>query len=127
MPKQPSGKRELLFSLTKKDFVITWFSGSGGGGQHRNKHANCCRIQHPESGAMATGQDQRSRPQNQKAAIRRLIETPKFKIWHKRKCHDLINKIDTQKEIEKAVDEAMRPENIEVEVKKDGKWVKEDE
>ena len=37
-----SGKqKELLFSVTKKDFSITWFSGTGAGGQYRNKHQNC--------------------------------------------------------------------------------------
>ncbi|MEA3272323.1 MAG: peptide chain release factor-like protein [Patescibacteria group bacterium] len=41
--------------LTKKDFNIDWFSGTGAGGQHRNKHQNCCRITHIESGIFAIG------------------------------------------------------------------------
>jgi len=32
--------RELAFSVTKKDLEITYFSGTGKGGQHRNKHKN---------------------------------------------------------------------------------------
>ncbi len=30
--------------LSKTDFGLDWFSGSGAGGQYRNKHRNCCRI-----------------------------------------------------------------------------------
>lgn len=31
-------EKELLSSVTKKDFDITWFSGTGNDGQYRNKH-----------------------------------------------------------------------------------------
>lgn len=47
--------------LTKKDFKLEWFSGTGAGGQYRNKHQNCCRITHIESGLTCTGQTQRDR------------------------------------------------------------------
>lgn len=60
-------------NLTKKDFRIDWFSGTGGGGQYRNKHQNCCRITHIESGLVATGQSNRERPANQKEAFTRLV------------------------------------------------------
>lgn len=66
--------KELIFSATKKDFKIDWFSGTGHGGQYRNKHPNCCRITHKESGLTATGQEHRDRPSNQKAAFNRLVE-----------------------------------------------------
>ena len=58
--------------LTKKDFKLEWFSGSGAGGQHRNKHQNCCRITHIESGITTTGQNSRSRVENQRDAFTRL-------------------------------------------------------
>ena len=58
--------------LTKKDFRLEWFSGTGGGGQYRNKHQNCCRITHIETGLMATGQSNRERPANQKEALENL-------------------------------------------------------
>jgi peptide chain release factor 1 len=59
--------------LTKKDFRVDWFSGTGGGGQYRNKHQNCCRITHIETGLSATGQSHRERPANQKEAFNRLV------------------------------------------------------
>jgi len=58
--------------LTKKDFRLEWFSGTGAGGQYRNKHQNCCRITHIETGLQATGQSSRERPQNQKTAFTTL-------------------------------------------------------
>lgn len=60
--------------LTKKDFNLEWFSGTGAGGQHRNKHQNCCRITHIESGFVETGQNSRSRSTNQREAFTRLAK-----------------------------------------------------
>lgn len=66
--------RELLWSRRKKDFRIDWFSGTGAGGQHRNKHQNCCRITDIETGLSVTGQAQRSRIANFRHAFRRLVD-----------------------------------------------------
>ena len=63
--------KELHF--TKKDFKIDWFSGQGAGGQHRNKHQNCCRITHLETGITAVGQESRERSTNQRVAFNRLV------------------------------------------------------
>jgi len=60
--------------LTRKDFKVEWYSGTGAGGQYRNKHQNCCRITHIDTGLMATGQSQRDRPGNQKEAFTSLAE-----------------------------------------------------
>jgi protein subunit release factor A len=57
---------------TKKDFKIEWYSGTGAGGQHRNRHCNCCRITHIESGLQENGTESRSRIENQKTAFLRL-------------------------------------------------------
>lgn len=64
--------REL--HLTKKDFVIEWFSGTGGGGQHRNKHQNCCRITHRATGLRAVGQTARERRTNLRNAFTTLAK-----------------------------------------------------
>ena len=60
--------------LTKKDFRLEWFSGQGAGGQHRNKHQNCCRITHLETGLRAQGTESRDRVSNQRAAFTRLAK-----------------------------------------------------
>jgi protein subunit release factor B len=60
--------------LTKKDFKIDWFSGTGAGGQHRNKHQNCCRITHIESGLSAVGTGAKERKANQKEAFVKLAK-----------------------------------------------------
>jgi protein subunit release factor A len=58
--------------MNKKDIEIDWFSGTGKGGQHRNKHQNCCRIKHIETGLTAVGQECRERSGNMRLAISRL-------------------------------------------------------
>ena len=58
--------------LTKKDFRVEWYSGSGAGGQHRNKHQNCCRIIHLDSGLKSHGTASRERAANQREAFKNL-------------------------------------------------------
>lgn len=58
--------------LRKNDFRLEWFSGTGKGGQHRNKHQNCCRIRHKETGLTAVGTASKSRVVNQKTAFTHL-------------------------------------------------------
>ena len=103
--------KELLFSVTKKDLKISFFSGTGAGGQHRNRHMNCVRLSHPASGAKATGQRHRSLAQNKKDAIHNLAKHPKFQAWIKleaAKHSDWWRQ--AQAEIERAVDAMMRNE-----------------
>ena len=57
-----------------KDFYVEWFSGSGAGGQHRNKHQNCCRVYHLPTGLMETRQG-RKREANLKDAKDALIKS----------------------------------------------------
>ena len=67
--------RELLFSITRKDFDISFFSGTGAGGQHRNKHQNCVRLLHRDSKVTATGQSNKRRAANLREAFKGLIKT----------------------------------------------------
>ena len=43
-------------SIPDCDLKVEWYSGTGAGGQHRNKHQNSCRITHIPSGVVATAQ-----------------------------------------------------------------------
>ncbi len=113
--------RELLFSITKKDFRIEYFSGTGKGGQYRNKHQNCVRLHHNESGVLTTGQSHRERTANLREAFNNFVKHPKFKLWHSKKVQEVIR----GKTIEEIVEEMMKLENIKIEVKEDNKWVEE--
>lgn len=73
--------RELVLQVGPKDFTLRWYSGSGAGGQHRNKHANCCEIKHKASGATGRGTESKERQTNRRVAFRRLHESPKFQAW----------------------------------------------
>jgi peptide chain release factor 1 len=54
--------------VTLDQFRFEWFSGTGKGGQHRNKHQNCCRCIHEPTGIQANGTGSRSREENKRAA-----------------------------------------------------------
>lgn len=45
-----------VVEFNDRDFSVQWYSGTGAGGQHRNKHQNSCRITHNETGVVATAQ-----------------------------------------------------------------------
>ena len=112
--------KELLFSVTKKDCILKYYRGSGGGGQKKNKTDNCCQCTHKESGAQASSEQGRSKEFNTKNAFKKMTETLTFKNWMKieisRKNGDLIR-------IENKVDKELKT-NVKIEGKdKNGKWV----
>jgi len=113
--------KNLLFSVTKKDFKIEYFSGTGAGGQHRNKHQNCVRLHHAASGVIVTGQSNRERKANIREALKNLSKHPKFRLWQNCKAQEVL----TGKRLEDVVEEMMVPENLKVEVNENGKWVTE--
>jgi len=55
--------------ITEDQFRFEWFSGTGKGGQHRNKHQNCCRCIHEPTGISANGTNSRSREDNKRNAM----------------------------------------------------------
>ena len=104
--------RELLFSVTKKDFDIKFFSGTGAGGQHRNKHQNCVRMTHRDSGVTANGQSSRSRQANLKQAFSSIVKSAEFEVWLKRETSMRIFEGISLKE---KIERMMSPENLKVE------------
>ena len=56
-------------SLKEDDFRFEWYSGQGKGGQHRNKHQNCCRCIHEPTGIRAHGTSSKSRETNKRNAL----------------------------------------------------------
>ena len=115
----PNQSRELLFSVTRNDLEVDWFSGTGCSGQYRNKHQNCCRIRHKDSGAIATGQSQRDRVSNLKEAMNKLVKTTAFQHWVKVKTSEVTGE---RAEIEEKVERAMRHLKFEVR-DENGRWV----
>lgn len=53
--------------IREQDLKIEWYSGTGAGGQHKNKKMCSCRITHIPTGIIATAQT-RERPNSYKLA-----------------------------------------------------------
>ena len=100
-------EKQLLFSLTAKDFEFQTFCTGGNGGQHRN-----AKQIHTASGARAEHRDGRDQRKNKVEAFRKCAETPQFKAWHR---IETLKRQGLLKDVERAVDEAMNPENLKIE------------
>lgn len=111
--------KELLFSITKKDLKIDYFSGSGAGGQHRNKHQNCVRMYHRDSGVRTTGQSHRERKANLREAFANLIKHGSFRMWQNMRIQEVLR----GKTIEKEVEEMIQADNLKIECQECGKWI----
>lgn len=115
-------EKELLFSITVKDFDIQYFCAGGHGGQNMQKNATACRMVHRESGATGISRDDRSQLQNKKKAFKRCVESKDFQKWLKLKIsRELGKEID----IEEQVRRDMESKNLLIEKMENGKWVKE--
>jgi len=113
--------KKLLFSITRKDFDIQYFRGSGKGGQKKQKTSSACRIVHRASGAVGTSQDDRSQSKNTKIAFNRLVESEKFKNWLRLEAS---SKIMGFSDISELIESMVEEHNLKVEVQdEDGNWV----
>ena len=113
--------RTPLLHLTRDDFEIQSFRSGGPGGQHQNKTETGIRIIHHPSGAIGECRSTRSQLQNKQLAFRRLAAEPKFVTWLKLASAGKAD-IVTQAE-EYAEQEINTPEHLQIQVKRDGKWV----
>ncbi len=104
--------KDTILSLNKKDFVITFYKGSGAGGQKRNKTSNAARVKHPESGAIGECQETRSKDENLKRAFHRMIESREFQLWLKMTTSAILA---GYKSIEERVEDQMKDDNLKIE------------
>lgn len=67
-------KRELLWSVSRKDLRVDTFRSGGAGGQHQNTTDSGVRITHIESGLSAESRTFKSQHQNKSVAFRKLVK-----------------------------------------------------
>lgn len=111
-------KKELLFSVSIQDCEVQTFRAGGKGGQKQNKTNSGVRVIHHPSGARGEARDAREQHINKRNAFLRMIDTKEFKTWQKVEASRLCG----QPTVEELVDEAMKPQNIKVEIRKNGLW-----
>ena len=114
-------KRETLFSITAADCDWNYSRSSGNGGQNVNKVNSKVRCTHRASGAVGMAQDTRDQHRNKVLAFKRMAETPEFKGWHKM---ETARRLGALQGIEERVEAALRPGNLRVEGKLNGKWTR---
>lgn len=105
--------KQLIYKLTKKDFVVQTFRAGGKGGQKQNKTDSGVRISHPDSGAVEEARDTRSQLQNKKLAFHRLLDSPKFKLWHAKKVFEFDRVIS----LEQQINDSLKPQFLKLEIK----------
>ncbi len=115
--------KELLFSVTAADCDWSYYVGPGNGGQKKQKTKSGVICTHRASGASARAHEDRMQLSNKKNAFMKMIETPKFKNWHKIETNRRMGQVPV-KTPEEIVEEQMK--SVSVEVKNEsGEWVKE--
>lgn len=88
--------------MVKDDFKITVTTGSGPGGQHRNRVQTCVVITHIPTGLQEKCEDTRSKIRNEKIAMERLlrrIEDEKRKVLDEKKNEHRKEQIKDKKAI----------------------------
>jgi protein subunit release factor A len=104
--------KNLLFSLTSKDFDFSFFAVGGNGGGGKDTSNTGARCTHHPSGSTATSTETRSQRKNKETAFKRCAETPVFKSWHK---IETMRRLGQIREIESIVDKQMAETNLKVE------------
>jgi protein subunit release factor A len=113
--------RTLLFSITAKDCSWDYFTGTGAGGQKRNKTAMCVRCTHLASGAVGVCKQHRQQHKNKQAAFKAMASSKEFQKWHKMECARRMGDVLSMKE---QLEQDLRAENLTIEIKENGRWKK---
>lgn len=110
--------KTLLFSVTLADCEVQTFRAGGKGGQNQNKRDTGVRVIHHPSGARGECREERSQLQNKRKAFTRMAQSKEFVVWVRK---------ETGKDalLQERVTASMKSENLKIEVKDNGKWVKE--
>lgn len=66
-------------AISKNDLKVEWYSGTGAGGQYRNKHQNSCRITHIPTGIIAKAEC-RSRQNSFEEAVAAIQQRVDFEL-----------------------------------------------
>lgn len=119
MVEKMSKGKELLFSITKKDFEIQTFRSGGKGGQHQNTTESGVRIIHLASGARGESREERKQGQNKKNALDRLVKTKIFQNWLR---IEAAKRAGVTRDIDIIINEAMEAKNLRVEGRQNNKW-----
>lgn len=117
-------KTQLLFSVTAADCDWSTMTAGGPGGQHQNRSQTAVRCVHRASGAVGEARDAKSQVINRRSAFERMANSKEFKSWHRLETARRMAKAESiEAMVNAAVDEAMNPANIKVEVQdEDGRW-----
>ena len=113
--------RKLLFSVTMKDLRMQTFSVGGPGGGGKDTSNSAVRLIHDASGAVGEGRETRSNTQNRRAAFTHLVNSKKFKDWHRLECARHLGRPipETPEQImarvDKMIEEGLRNGDIKVE------------
>lgn len=112
-------EKERVRILSQKDLDISYFCGSGAGGQARNKVASGVQMRHEESGAIGRASDSRSQHDNKQEAFKRLIADPRMKFFIAKK----VQEIRMGETIEKQIEKETTPDKLKFEIKNaKGQW-----
>lgn len=110
----PEGKIKLM-SLSKADFEIQSYKGSGPGGQHRNKVETGIRITHTATGVSASSCEGRSQYSNKLSAFNKLTSDKRFLSWLKLESLKRNKLIPSEGELGEMIDRMMNIDNLKVE------------
>lgn len=112
-------ERKLVFSVGIHDCKVDTFTVGGHGGAGKDTSNTGVRLTHEPSGAIGRATDTRSQLKNKQLALRRMAETEAFRAWARLESSRLAG----MPSIDDQVEEAMRPENLKVEVQLNGMWI----